>query len=646
MGSKMDSGMPPIIQNDEFVERMENRWIEMGNISSPALKSVWWQIAEAFNLNISSHGIQEMGRRWIVLQPPTGTGKTQGAVVYASMLSELPEAEHPGVLIVTRLITDADLIAEEINTLSGREVAVAFHSGSDTRISELGAWPVLVITHRAYELALDYLGQAGTIRQTWPFFHDWGSRASEFCDRRRKLVIIDEALDIVEQSEAGLDGLRQTLAALPQSIREEFPREIEAIKKVIGILEEMTRTNIDVQGEALLRKEPAGQEAPPDFTPLRKALRERARYDHQLGKNDLRENERLKKLHDERLKSLDCILKSWLYYAKVLSKHTLNTARLLVPEDVKGAVVLDATASSSVLYELFKPAQVWAPPGNSRNYGNVMLHVSKGHSVGKSRMEQEAKKRCPALIADLNERLHGRKVFVVCHKTVEPALRTFQPTFEMSTGHWGKVDGSNQWKDCDSCVVFGLPYRPDTWTANAFMAYQGPQETDWLRSKGNRPWGNHPDIRQALKLGQMVTEIVQAINRVRCRKVIDKQGNCPTTDVYVLLPSGSTADDIIEGIKHEMPGINVAEDWDFTKEKPEGKRLRRAPGKEAIMAYLERASPGRYSKSCICEELGIGEATMKRFLKDMPEATLAEMGVEVECKRERKSSRVYFMKDS
>ena len=61
--------------------------------------------------------------------------------------------DHPnpvGVLIVTRLIADADKVAHKINALAGREVAVAHHS--DKRLSEsvTAAHDVLVITHQAF----------------------------------------------------------------------------------------------------------------------------------------------------------------------------------------------------------------------------------------------------------------------------------------------------------------------------------------------------------------------------------------------------------------------------------------------------------------------------------------------------------------
>jgi hypothetical protein len=265
---------------DEFVREMTKRWIEtFRNVASSSLQATWRQIGEVFNDSIVSHDEPEEKEKWKVLQPATGTGKTQGAVVYCALLSSLAQKDlHPGVLIVTRLKVDADLMAEQINDLS-REyghlngeavVAVAHHSDSQTDLANLKNYPVLVITHRAYEMALDYLGQNGTIQQTWPLFHEWNSST-------RKLVIVDECLDCVEQSEAGLDELRRTLGLIPQGIRKQFPREIGAIEIIIKVLTKMDQKAKDQpMKELMLPGDMITKGDLPDFTALRATLRKKS----------------------------------------------------------------------------------------------------------------------------------------------------------------------------------------------------------------------------------------------------------------------------------------------------------------------------------------------------------------------------------
>ena len=649
------------ISPEAFVNRMEERWtLGLGNVSSEPLRQTWKQLATAFNFNISSHNNPDSSTKWAVVQPATGTGKTQSAVTYCSMLSELPDWFHPGALIVTRLIEDADLIVQQINQLSHREVAIAHHSQSNSRLLGLGAWPVLVITHKAYELALDYLGQEDIFHETWPFLHEYNGG-------HRKLVIIDECLELVEHSQVNLDRLRATLGVIPQFIREEFPNQIYTLeimaKYTEGVAEilsgetspEQTLSSVSLYEAVMAGTTSEDEQATAreyfDFTGLRKALRQKVRFDLTIGKNDLEENKRIGNIHDETLKHLQALAKGWLYYAKIDTKHVLNTARLLVPEDVKGAVILDATASSNVVYQLFVNAWLLEPPKGARNYANVTVHVSKGHKLGKRFMEHKdnSLKLCQEMMTDLNERLKGRNVLIVTHNRVEPFLHVPTADFNLHAAHWGKVDGSNQWKECDACVLFGIPYLPDWWTANTFQAYQGPRDTEWLRSDGDRPFKEHRDIRKALKVGRIVTDIVQGINRVQCRKVTDEHGNCPHTDVYLMLPNRQTADEIISGIQHQMPGVKVTEDWEYGSQKVK-KRLRKSNFQPALTKFLDNMPAGRVSRSDVELRLGVPRSTMDRLITKArtPESDLSQLmansGIRLEVKQEAKTRRIYFVK--
>ncbi len=105
--------------------------------------------------------------------------------------------------------------------------------------------------------------------------------------------------------------------------------------------------------------------------------------------------------------------------------------------------------------------------------------------------------------------------------------------------------------------------------------------------------------------------MVQAINRARCRKVIDDHGNCPVTDVYLLLPADFRADEIIKGIKTEMPGVVVKEDWDFNGQK---KKARRSNHEEALMALFKTMMPGKVSKSDVQGVIGASKNTMDRLI--------------------------------
>src|SRR5690349_19248127 len=75
--------------------------------------------------------------------------KTQGTCLYASMQADLnaqrtEDFKPVGIVIITRLIEDADGIARQINELSGRTVAVSHHSKNKADTIEMFNRDVLV----------------------------------------------------------------------------------------------------------------------------------------------------------------------------------------------------------------------------------------------------------------------------------------------------------------------------------------------------------------------------------------------------------------------------------------------------------------------------------------------------------------------
>ena len=138
---------PMSVPVDCFVSNMKNHWqSSLKNTSSPELENIWSKICETFNHKVEN----EFSPIWHVLQPPTGSGKTQGLVIYCSMLPEII-----GALIVVRFKEQADMIASSINKIAGVKKAVSRHSDHLIPMEDLRDTQVLVITHKAYENSLD-----------------------------------------------------------------------------------------------------------------------------------------------------------------------------------------------------------------------------------------------------------------------------------------------------------------------------------------------------------------------------------------------------------------------------------------------------------------------------------------------------------
>jgi hypothetical protein len=635
-----------------FGDAMTRHWKKnLNNEPNEALIQTWRWIAYYIQRHLLDHDIPEKRANWHILPAPTGAGKTESVILYAAMLSNRSQADHPGALIVTQRIADCERIARRINKIGYQlygadsvRHAIAYHSNSKTKLSELKEWAVVVITHEAYKRAVESFSYGESVKSKLGDFLEWNRESLTDWERQsrfpeRKLRIIDECLDIMNPFIIGLDSLNETLAAVPYRIRdyEKYKKEVEALEAMIKILEKIDKRAKESEPVSwvLLKESRTSFEDTPSFNSLIKYLKDHRKDDQHI--------------HEKRLLALEEIYKSWSYYYNDMGNHTINSAKLLVPYETRGCLVLDGTAGVNVAYELHEKSEVKKAPEGSRNYSNVTIHVSEGHRVGKNAMIKNGKELMPALINSLASRLKGKKVFGVCHKDVEHFMQGAEiPDFELSCGHWGAIDGANDWKDYEAAVIAGLPYLPDQWSANVFMTLQTVKDTDWLRSAGNRPWGKYPDIQQALKRGRMSSDIVQAVNRIRCRRVIDRRGNCPPAEIYILLPSNRTeAQSILEDIKGLMPGVKI-EAWAFKYQK---RKTKRSNKEQVLLAYLKTMNHGdRETKDDIMNKTAISPRTMARILGKVKKAgthlneTFKKLGLKLETIREGRAFKTYLIK--
>jgi hypothetical protein len=118
---------------------------------------------------------------------------------------------------------------------------------------------------------------------------------------------------------------------------------------------------------------------------------------------------------------------------------------------------------------------------------------------------------------------------------------------------------------------------------------------------------------------------------VRCRRVIDADGNCQPTAIFIILDSGDEGDAILALIQEEMPGI-VVRPWTFGLDGPE-KLIRRGSFHEALIVLMRNQPVGETSMVSIRTKLDIGPSAYKSLMKALRDKThhlsqaLAEMRV-------------------
>ena len=108
-----------------------------------------------------------------------------------------------------------------------------------------------------------------------------------------------------------------------------------------------------------------------------------------------------------------------------------------------------------------------------------------------------------------------------------------------------------------------------------------------------RAFGTIEDIQRGFQLSQITVSILQAINRIRCRRVIDEYGNCKSSKIYLLLPHGEEGEEILDGICTEMPLVRLHE-WKFIWNDIVSNDVQ-TNFKKAITRLMVNAQSGKYT---------------------------------------------------
>lgn len=644
------------VDPEYFVNSMTKRY---GIQPSDALKQAWREMAVSLNNSITGKifvdhsaewifpegaaGNQEDASQWSILRLPTGAGKTLGLSLYCSLLSE--KQEHPGVLIITKFTKEIDVLVEKINSPPYQATAYADHSDKEPLShAELYSAPTLLITHSIYQKALKTEAQDEAVKAWWDKFTKWkyGSR---------KLIVIDEALDIVEPIAISLDTLRVVRGWVPRWLEKEHPDKLEAFDKIIAQF---------YNWEEKYSKEFDSDKVLPEFWEnvdktdiawLRDQLCELPLGQIVLGRSDKNSvNVRCKEFFADLLTALSSV--SWRETRKGIP--ILRTAYVALPTHVKNAVVMDATAQRNRVYDLLGSLPYFPPlPKNIRNYKNVSLHVQYGFQNSKdhlSKKERDEQYFVDA-ISSLNPKIPPNKRFLlVTFKGVKEKLTLLKIKYRnCAVAHWGDLNGKNTWKDFDTIVLYGLPRLDGITPKSIILAFE-----NWYRKSQNyhaAPLGYHEEMPDGsaggmlfdnfvdpdeYHTGYVVTNVIQAINRIRCRQIIDEHGNCSPSDVYLLFGKGNPLEkDVLNGIKEEMPDIVVSETKTTILKASGPEKLTQK--QKAIIEFFKNKKAGEYPSKTIHEEVdkaGIGQRTLERYMQEMktkPESLFSrgmqEMGV-------------------
>lgn len=589
----------------ESAQAMAAIWRTLSNHSSAPLEAAWAWLCDTFNRAITDTA----ETAWTVAAMPTGTGKTQFAALYCALLQSVADSlgplqsaiGHPGVLFITHFTEEADSFVANVNRHAGRTIAAAYHSKSPLRAPHAARYPVLAITHEASVRHQINAISGPEGLQAWAQLNWWqhGTRRLTMFDEAPSLAVSRQT---TSQEVAGLLGSVSKLAGAPADKFEPLSRLLDLLVPRIGVLSK--DRNMSPAEVSLLQSV--------DFHWLRQWVQNTDKTDLPFASPEHVAGNRTQLLGAvSRLQFIADV--GWGWVSMVGKKATLNTSVMHPCLQSGRGVILDATASCNVAYQLLpRRLRVLAAPRGIRRYDNVTVYASKGHRLGKDNLVKSIPKAWATLVRSMQATADSSRTLVCLNKNVEEAVSVLSVDVgDVNLAHWGAINGRNQWRDHDAVAVVGLPYLDHVTPTNIVLALVGPKPDAWLQSPDERGCSHHADIVAAVHSGHVASSVLQAINRIQCRKVVDSKGNCAPTSVFILLPQGQASEHLAKCIEHSMPGVKMAAwDLDITK-----RSTRSSRSFDALLAHLRLASVGQHERTTIQSELGLSATSVDRFLK-------------------------------
>ncbi len=165
-------------------------------------------------------------------------------------------------------------------------------------------------------------------------------------ERTRDLIVIDEAVDLLEVTKLTEDDLSQLVGAIPGEARSRWPTDVHYLETLLAELRRWVASingkadsqRVLVDGDRALFDRLFG--VLPDFTELRAFMRAHWFIGSKRKGSHAQTNVDLWKYHDNVFEQVAALVRSFVLFAKQGKRTTFNSARMILPEDAQGCVIL------------------------------------------------------------------------------------------------------------------------------------------------------------------------------------------------------------------------------------------------------------------------------------------------------------------
>ena len=159
-----------------------------------------------------------------------------------------------------------------------------------------------------------------------------------------------------------MTDLAQVLSYITPEMRHEFPEQLKVLEELQYVLNKYAdpKSRTDNRSTRMVWDDnEAGFRLPdfqlPDMDALRRAMKS-LRYDKLvLNESHVGNHEAIARKVDDTIRGSQVVTEQWAYYSQKGTEHSINSSSLLIPLNVPGPVVLDATANTNFMWNLFGP---------------------------------------------------------------------------------------------------------------------------------------------------------------------------------------------------------------------------------------------------------------------------------------------------
>ncbi len=560
------------IHPDELINLVSQKLIEFNTIVSNNTPQLITEMCKTFNYTIARNQANEPFEK-LVMSPQTGSAKSLCAKAYVSLLKKETS------LIVVQRVDTAIEYCQHINAWSGDKnyARCIYHISPQNgnhalRVDKeaLKDFRCIVMTHNMFI----HVNKSNEI-----------NRFKNIERKARDLVIIDERIKLYEQYTVHkrlIDTIMSTghiVGISAYSKSDEVGNMLFKINDYMHLINEHFHLFSEISLEEQSNIIYSSSEPTWKFikcvinwgweyfkmAEIVNYLKEKKTYIRFVDNPLMQEesylyNKQAKTALINFLNTFEKLINNEFFYYKDGNDESL-TAVVSVDNHFGSYVQLDATAKINMYYYfdvIFrKETTKLIKTTTTKQYNNVTIHAAPGFSQGKKAITKNSigKNEAKIYLGIIDKILEEAddKILVITSKDFRKTMQSLSTNKHIRFTHWGDHIGKNEWNDCNKVMIIGWYFFSNLEYYASFVGSNaGVEQAKDMHHMVKK-------VRHRFRVTQLADNLIQAVNRICIRNVIDQEGNCPKSDIYIFYGSRNEYQDVLDVFIDQFEGAKNKE---------------------------------------------------------------------------------------